>query len=142
MSFAKSHLAEAVILPPAMQAIGFNRTFRAQTIAGAYDWFRRNAPGDATIMIECRNLVMPPGTFKGHNVRQLRQMTYEQYVEQGADYVVASSQCYGPYFEHPDRHPREYGEYQQLFSRMREVARFTPPRGYPWPELIVFKVVP
>src|SRR5687767_3623320 len=84
-------LTVAVILPPAMQAIGFNRTFRAQTIAGAYDWFRRNAPGDATIMIECRNLVMPPGTVKGHNVRQLRQMTYEQYVEQGADYVVASS---------------------------------------------------
>ena len=135
-------LTVAVILPPALQAIGFNRTFRARTVADAYQWVLRNAEGDATIMIECRNLVMPPGTFKGHNVRQLRDRTYEQYVEQGVDYIVASSQCYGPYFENPGRHPREYGEYRMLFSRMREMARFTPPRGYPWPELIIFKVQP
>ncbi|MBA2259315.1 MAG: phospholipid carrier-dependent glycosyltransferase, partial [Acidobacteria bacterium] len=135
-------LTVGVILPPGIQAIGFNRTHGAATVAQTYNWILANVPGDATIVIECRNLVAPTRSFKGTNVRQLRDMTYEDYVAQGVDYVVASSQCYGPYFENPKQFPREYGEYRALFSRMREVARFTPPRGKPWAEMIIFKVEP
>jgi hypothetical protein len=125
-----------------MQAVGFNRVHRAETVAGTYQWILQNVPGDATIMIECRNLVLPKGEFNGINVRSLRERPYEDYVTQGADYVVASSQCYGPYFDSPQKFPREYGEYRALFSRMREVARFTPTQGKPWPEMIIFKVEP
>ena len=134
-------LTAAVILPPARQAIGFNQFHRPATVSGAYQWILQNVPGNATIMIECRNLVLPPGAFKGHNVRQLRDQSFEDYVAQGVDYLVASSQCYGPYFEHPQQFPREYGEYRTLFSRVREVARFTPSRDpWPWPEMIIFKI--
>ena len=135
-------LTVAVLLPPGIQAIHFNQTHRSATVAGAYQWMVQNVPGDATIMIECRNLVPPSGSFKGTHVRQLRDLAYEDYVAQGADYLVASSQCYGPYLEHPQQFPREYAEYRALFSRTREVARFTPPRGKPWPEMIIFKVQP
>ena len=113
-----------------------------RTVRQSYQWIMANLPGDATVVIECRNLVAPTRSFKGTNVRQLRDRTYEDYVAQGVDYLVASSQCYGPYLESPQKFPREYGEYRALFSRMREVARFTPPRGYPWPEMVIYKVEP
>ena len=135
-------LAVGVIVPPGIQAIGFNRTHGAATVRQSYQWIMANLPGDSTVVIECRNLVAPTRSFRGTNVRQLRDRTYEDYVAQGVDYVVASSQCYGPYFESPQKFPREYGEYRALFSRMREVARFTPPRGYPWPEMVIYKVEP
>ena len=135
-------LTVGVILPPGIQSIDFDRTLHSQTVAGAYQWILRNVPGNATIIIEARNLVLPPGPFKGHNVRQLRDMTYDDYAEQGVDYLVASSQCYGPYLDNPQQFPREYGDYRELFSKSREVARFTPPRGKPWPELIILKVHP
>jgi 4-amino-4-deoxy-L-arabinose transferase-like glycosyltransferase len=133
-------LTVGVLLPPGIQAIGFNRNHRAETVADAYQWILQNVPGDATVVIECRNLVPPDRSFKGTNVRQLRDRSYEEYIAQGVDYLVASSQCYGPYFESPQQFPREYAEYRALFSRVREVARFTPPRGKLWPEMIIFKV--
>lgn len=133
-------LTVGVLLPPATQAVSFNRTLRAETVAQAYDWIRTNVPQDATVIIEARNLVLPGKTYKGGNVRQLRERTYEEYVARNVDYLVASSQCYGPYLDEPQRHPLEYAQYRRIFSQAREVARFTPPRGKPWPELIIFKV--
>jgi hypothetical protein len=134
-------LTACVILPPARQAVMFNVSHHPETVEGAYQWILRNVPGNATIMVECRNLVIPSGAFKGHNVTQLRHLRFEDYVAQGVDYLVASSQCYGLYFEHPEQFPREYGEYRTLFSRTREVARFTPSREpWPWPEMIIFKI--
>jgi hypothetical protein len=135
-------LTVGVILPPGIQAVGFNRTNGAKTVKDTFEWILRNVPGDAETWIECRNLVPPTGSFKGTNVRQLRDLPYEDYVRAGVDYVVASSQCYGPYLERPKEFPREYGEYRALFSRMREVARFSPPHGKPWPEMIIYKVEP
>lgn len=129
-----------VILPPAVQAIRFNRTNGAVTVSQAYDWIRTNVPTDATVVIEARNLVLPPGMYKGGNVRQLRERPFEDYVAAGVDYLVASSQCYGPYFDEPQKWQREYADYQRLFHQAREVARFSPPKGKPWPELIILKV--
>ena len=131
-----------MIVPPGIQAIGFNRTHGAGTVRQAYQWIMANVPGDATVVIECETSSPPTRSFKGTNVRQLRDLTYEDYVAQGVDYLVASSQCYGPYSSLRQQFPREYGEYRALFSRMREVARFTPPRGYPWPEMVIYKVEP
>lgn len=133
-------LTVGVILPPAIQAINFNRTHGAATVAQAYEWIMANVQGDATIVIEARNLVLPTGSFKGTNVRQLRDLAYEDYVARGVDYLVASSQCYGLYFDHPQKYQREDADYRRLFSQAREVARFSPPKGKPWPELIIFKV--
>jgi hypothetical protein len=129
-----------VILPPAVQAIRFNRTNGAVTVSQAYNWIRANVPTDATVVIEARNLVLPPGMYKGGNVRQLRERPFEDYVAAGVDYLVASSQCYGPYFDEPQKWQHEYADYQRLFHQAREVARFSPPAGKPWPELIILKV--
>ena len=129
-----------VILPPGIQSVSFNLTHRAQTVEKAYEWITANVPRDSTVVVEARNLVLPDGRYHGDNVRQLRERSYEEYVGQGVEYLVASSQCYGPYFDEPQRYQTEYADYRRLFSKAREVARFTPPSGKPWPELIIFKV--
>ena len=58
----------------------------------------------------------------------------------GIDYLVASSQAYGPYMLAPHNAPKEYAEYMRLFTQSKEVARFTPPAGKPWPELVIYRV--
>jgi hypothetical protein len=37
---------------------------------------------------------------------------------------------------------REYEDYMRLFTQAKEVARFTPPPGKRWPELIILRVKP
>ena len=133
-------LTVGVLLPPAITAIGFNRTHGPQTSAQAYAWIVANVPEDAFVVIEAANIRLPHPPYDSRNVSQLRLQTYEDYVVAGVDYFVASSQSYGPYFQEPHKYPTEYAQYMRLFSQSREMARFTPPAGRPWPELIVYKV--
>ena len=91
-------LTVGVIVPPGIQAIGFNRTHGAATVRQSYQWIMANLPGDATVVIECRNLVAADrDRSKARTSGSFATGTYEDYVAQGVDYVVASSQCYGPY---------------------------------------------
>jgi hypothetical protein len=58
------------------------------------------------------------------------------------NYLVASSQCYGPFLSEPARYPREYADYMRLFREAPELARFTPSRDHPGPELRILQVAP
>jgi hypothetical protein len=62
------------------------------------------------------------------------------YAGLGIQYIVASGQVYGAYFENPAAFPIEYKDYQRIFEHTDEVARFTPSPGHPGPELRVLKV--
>jgi 4-amino-4-deoxy-L-arabinose transferase-like glycosyltransferase len=135
-------LTVAVLLPPAWASVNFNRDNRAQTAADAYAWLQANVPAGSTIYVESKRLNLAMADFKTKSLSQLRDMTYEDYLAANVDYVVASSQCYGPYFNNPQQFPQEYAEYKRLFRPMQELVRFTPPKGKPWPELIVYKVRP
>jgi hypothetical protein len=66
----------------------------------------------------------------------------EFYTDKGIQYLVASSQCYGEYFRDPKRYLAEYTDYQQIFARTDEVARFIPSSDHPGPELIILRVRP
>ena len=63
-------------------------------------------------------------------------------MSQGVNYVVASSQCYGPYFDAPQQFPAEYAAYMTLFEQMHELVRFTPSAAHPGPELRIYGVRP
>jgi hypothetical protein len=133
-------LTIAALLPPALAALAFDRTIgRTGTAALAYDWVQTNVPKEASIVLESRNVLLPHHPNAQH-VIQLRHHTYEHYVEQGVDYLIASSVCFGPYFEQPGSFKQEYREYQTIFSQSQELARFRPSGTNPGPELIVFKV--
>jgi hypothetical protein len=65
---------------------------------------------------------------------------YEEYVNAGVDYIVASSQRYGDPLGMPHRFPDSYNAYMRLFEQSREVARFTPSAEHPGPEFRIFKL--
>ena len=133
-------LTIAALLPPALKAIDFDRTIgRTSTAALAYEWVQEHVPKDATIVLESRILLLrdyPNAT----NALHLRYRSYEQYVADNVDYLIASSLAHGPYFVSPERFPQEYAEYRRIFDQSQELARFTPSAAHPGAELIVFKV--
>ena len=133
-------LTIAVLLPPMVSSVSANRMLGSQTAADAYAWIRANVPEKSAIVIESNRLTLVGEPYVSSNVRQLRDKTYDDYATAHVDYLVASSQCYGNYFAEPHRFPREYAEYMRLFTQAQEVARFTPPPGKLWPELIIFRV--
>ncbi len=136
-------LTLAALLPPSLTAIRSARTIsRRTTVDMTYEWITQNLPPGSRVVLESRNLLLPAGAFRSENMIQLRRKTYEQFVAEGADYLVASSQCYGDYLERPEQHPREYSDYMHIFEQSRELVRFTATDRNPGPELRVFKVKP
>jgi 4-amino-4-deoxy-L-arabinose transferase-like glycosyltransferase len=136
-------LTIAALLPPALQAIEWNRTAgKVSTIDLAYNWLRENVPPGSQVVVEARNLVLPAAVATSRNVPQLRFRSYEDYADEGTDYLVASSQSFGPYLAAPHQFPEEYAQYMRIFEQSRELVRFTPDSVHPGPEFRIFKVKP
>jgi 4-amino-4-deoxy-L-arabinose transferase-like glycosyltransferase len=135
-------LTVAALLPPSMQAINWDRNAgKVSTVSLAYDWVLSHVPPGSKVTLETRNLLLP-GQYRSVNVPQLRAKSYDEYAADGVDYLIASSQSYGPYLTSPASFPREYGEYTRIFSQAREVAHFSPSNDHPGPELRILKVKP
>jgi 4-amino-4-deoxy-L-arabinose transferase-like glycosyltransferase len=136
-------LTIAALLPPALQAIEWNRqASQVSTIDLAYNWLKDNVPPGSKVVVEARNLVLPVAVAASRNVPQLRSRSYEDYVAEGTDYLVASSQSYGPYLAAAHQFPEEYAQYMRIFEQCREVVRLTPDADHPGPEFRIFKVKP
>jgi hypothetical protein len=108
----------------------------------AYDWIVANVPPGARIAIESRKLILRPHAYQAENMVELRQKTYDTFVADGVEYLVASSQRYGPYLSSTQIYPVEYSDYMRIFGQSRELVRFTPSDKVPGPELRIFKVKP
>jgi hypothetical protein len=130
-----------VLVPPAITAVQFDRVIsRTSTIDLAYRWIDANIPAGATMVLEGGHLNLP-SRYRHHRIPQLRHRSYEDYVGAGVEYLVASSQCYGPYLAAPKVHRQQFNEYMTLFSLTQELARITPSDEHPGPELRILKVV-
>ena len=130
--------------PPAFTSIAFDaNAARVWTTEQAYTWVLNGIPNGSKVTLESRQILLP-ATYKAAYVAQLRRHPYEYYVAEGVEYLVASSQCYGPYFDAanggPQKYPQEYGEYLRIFSETEELARFTPSADHPGPELRILRV--
>lgn len=135
-------LTIALLGPPAVTAVNFNRLIaRTSTTDLAYRWIIDNAPEGSRIVHEGNHLTFP-ARYGSERVAQLRRHTYDEYVASGADYLIASSQSYGPYLESPATFREEFTAYMTLFTRGQEVARFTADGDHPGPELRIVKVRP
>jgi hypothetical protein len=136
-------LTIAALLPPALMSARWDRENSGpRTVDRAYEWIRQNVPRKASLAIESRALLLPPGEYETRHVSQLRETDYNGWRDSGIDYIIASSESYGPCFETPDRFPRERAEYMHIFGQSREVARFSPGEDLKGPELRIFKVIP
>jgi 4-amino-4-deoxy-L-arabinose transferase-like glycosyltransferase len=139
-------LTLAAIAPPAYNAIRFDANeAKVWTTEQAYLWILREVPAGSKVTMESRQiLLLPP--YQATYMAQLRLRRFEDYEAQGIDYLVASSQAYGNYFDSkndgPRHYPSEYADYERIFRQAREVARFTPSSDHPGPELRILKVKP
>ena len=132
------------IASPAYTSISFDvNAARTWTTEQAYNWVLANVPKGSRVTMESRQVLLPD-TYRTTYLAQLRVRTFDSFVADGVDYLVASSQCYGPYLNAaaggPQKYPQEYAEYMRIFSQAEEVARFTPSAAHPGPELRILKI--
>ena len=140
---ARSALIVALVLlavaPPAYTSISYDvDASKVWTTKQASDWILREVPKGAKITIETEEFQVP-ASYRVDYVKQLRLVPLETYAASGTDYLVASSEVYGPYVSNPQGTPNEYADYARLFHETREVARFTPSKAHPGPELRILK---
>jgi hypothetical protein len=129
------------IVPVSISAVKFDADVsRTWTTEIGYRWLLANVPPGSSITIESRAMLLP-ATYKSSNVPQLRQQSVSDYAASGVDYLVASSQVYGPYTADPPAYPGEYSDYARIFRETQEVARFIPSAEHPGPEVRVLKVM-
>jgi hypothetical protein len=83
-----------------------------------------------------------PAQYKVSYVPLLRQKTYDELRNEGADYLVANSEAYGSALTAPQKYPDDYNDYMRIFTQSRELQTIAPSSGVPGPELRIFKVVP
>jgi hypothetical protein len=137
-------LTVAALLPPALQAIAFNlERGRTSTVEQAHEWILQNIPKGSHVLIESRQLLLAPESYKTVNVpRLVRDFRsagdHQAYVEQGFRYMVATSAGYGRALAAPHELPEEYAAYMRLFESSRELARFAPSEQHPGPEIRIF----
>jgi 4-amino-4-deoxy-L-arabinose transferase-like glycosyltransferase len=136
-------LTVAALLPPALQAIGFNvDRGRTSTTEQAYLWILENIPKGSKILIESRQLLLAPESYDAANVPRLagdaRALDHQIYVDRGFQFMVATSSGYGRAFAEPHKFPDEYNAYMHLFEQSRELVRFTPSDQHPGAEIRVF----
>ena len=134
-------LTLAAVVPPAYTSMGYDaNAAKVWTTEQAYEWIRQELPPGTNIRLEGSRIKLP--MYRTSYVKQLRVDGIEFYAGTGIQYLVASSQCYGPYFEDPVKYRSEYADYQQIFGQTDEVARFKPSPEHPGSELIILKVRP
>jgi hypothetical protein len=135
-------LTLVAIVPPAYASIQFDANeARVWTIEQAYRWILRTLPERRAICIEGSVTFHLPAAYNSTHVVQLRRTgDAASFRKEGIQYLVASSQIYGPYVEHPDQFPEEYGYYRRLFDETKEVVRFTASPEHPGPELRILEV--
>jgi hypothetical protein len=132
----RSALIVALVLlavaPPAYTSIEYNVTAgREWTTKLTYDWILREVPRGSKIAIETPELQLPREYHVDH-LPELRRKPVEWLAASGTDYIILSSSV---------AHPDEPAESGRLFQGTREVARFTPSRVHPGPELRILRVV-
>jgi hypothetical protein len=133
----------AALLPPLVVSIQFDRRMaRRSTQKVAFDWITVHIPRGSRILIEKYDLRLPAHRYRVEHVNDLIGRAPASYREAGFDYVIASSQVYGPVFEHPETAPVKYSAYQRLFAELPEATRVEPRPDRPGPELRVLKVKP
>jgi 4-amino-4-deoxy-L-arabinose transferase-like glycosyltransferase len=145
---AVAFLAIVAMLPPTLQAVRHDLTIgRQSTVEQAYLWIHGNVPRGARIAIETRALLLAPGDYRAQNFPRLiadhlshGPREYQTYLDEGYQYLVASSQAYGSIFAAPQAAIAEYAAYRRIFDQSTEVHRIVPSRQHPGPEIRIFRL--
>ena len=115
---------------------------RTWTTALVYDWLLGNVPAGSHVVVETRQILLPAERFVSTNVPRLIERTADEYVEAGVQYLVASSQSFGPFIEGDAQSSPEGQAYRALFRRLQLVHHVSPSADHPGAELRVYRLVP
>ena len=107
-------LIVAVLAQPAFTSVSFDRNMSRPTTVGlARDWISQRAKPGTRIVHELTSLHFLPGQF--YRVEYLTSLTekgIDFYLGGKFDYVVATSDVYGPFFASPERFPAQCEAYR------------------------------
>jgi hypothetical protein len=104
----------------------------------AYAWIVRELPPGARVAVEAEGMKLPV-RFRAHNVQRLIDHTYEDYLENGTEYLVASSLASRGAMaggSSPDGRA-----YLELFRSAQLVHAVTPTPENPGSEIRVYRVI-
>jgi 4-amino-4-deoxy-L-arabinose transferase-like glycosyltransferase len=133
----------AALLPPLVSAIAFDRDISGQTTQqAAFRWAIRNIPPGSKIAIEKYDIRLPAPPFQTEHFVRLTDHERDDYVRNGFQYVLASSQVFGPVFDTPQQFPDVYARYRRLFDQSQEVFVIKPESGRRGPELRIYRLQP
>lgn len=134
-------LSLALLAVPMTTSYAFNRRIAQPTTAGqAYLWIQQHLPRDSTVLVEKYELRLPGSRYKVEHVASLVAVSLDEHRAAGVQYVVASSQVFGPFLEQPSIDPARHAAYRALFDGTAELARFSPGIGVTGPELRVLSL--
>ena len=134
-------LASAVVVPPAVTAINFDRTMaKRSTAALAYEWIVEHVPRGSSLIVERTEVRLPANEYRVEHVTFLTEYEYEQLANTGVDFFMATSQSYGQVFEQPQLHADRYAAYRRIFDRSVELVRFSATDEHPGSELRIFRL--
>lgn len=135
-------LTVAALLPPTITAVRFDaRIGRKSTYSVAYEWISGNLPRGTRVAIETGSFRLPDESYPVIQLKRLIDRDLQAYRADGVQYLVASSQAYGPAFSTPQVYPDVFNAYHQLFNQLVEVKRVPQfPDAARGPELRIFKV--
>ena len=71
---------------------------------------------------------------------RLTDRDYDAYAKAGFQYLIASSQVFGPVLDAPQLDPERYARYRELFDRSKQLLIVKPSERHPGPELRVYQL--
>jgi 4-amino-4-deoxy-L-arabinose transferase-like glycosyltransferase len=134
-------LTVAALLPPAWNAVSFDRTISQQsTQEVAYRWIIQNIPPKSRVVVEKYDLRLPDTLYRLDYINELTLKTFEDYKQSGTQYIIASSQAYGGVLQTPQIAPDRYARYRTIFDQSQELFVAKQEAGRPGPELRVYRL--
>jgi 4-amino-4-deoxy-L-arabinose transferase-like glycosyltransferase len=134
-------LTIAALLPPAWNAVNFDRTIsQTSTAEAAYNWILLNIPAKSKVVVEKYDLRLSDSLYRVAYTNDLTSRDYQDYAHDGIDYIIASSQAFGPVLDAPQSAPDRYARYRSIFDQSQQVFAIKPQPGRPGPELRIYRL--
>jgi 4-amino-4-deoxy-L-arabinose transferase-like glycosyltransferase len=129
-----------LLTPPALAAIGWNRTHGLTTTAEqAAQWIVTNAaPGDR-VVVEGGLFHLPP-RFPATRTNSIIGNSIEEYQRDGVRYLVATSAMSDRYYADPTSQGASITAHRLLMALAEPVASFVPDRSHPGATITVLRV--
>jgi hypothetical protein len=129
-----------MLAPPAMASWTFSRDLGSPTTNDqAYRWITKNVPPGSTIVVEAGALQV----FGGYTFvvsRSLPSRSFEDYVKDGATYILAAAPAFQAMLRDPAANRETTAAYRGVLDRTTEAAAFEPSATVSGPSMRIYRI--